>query len=199
MYSPKNDRVSDIKKSQSPSLKRRSLQLPTPLISQVRSPGFSTRMSTLVRQNGGNSFYNNDGLNKRLQPPAAAAAFNPKYQGFGSLPRVRLERRSLPRLSTKVSSQVRSPSLNTSRGPLVTAMTVKVAPAEPFSPFKSNASLNSTPNGPENSSNIADPKRVLAALQELSRSRKRNRHGRRQMLSEEDEEEEDDDVSYLDA
>lgn len=197
MYSPKNDRVSDFKKSQSPaSLKRRSLQLPTPLRSQVRSPGFSTRLSTLVRQNGGNnsSSTNVDGINKRLQPPAAAAAFNPKYQGFGSLPRVRLERRSLPRLATKKSSQVRSPSLNTSRGPLVT---VKVAPAEPFSPFKSNASLNSTPNGPENSSNnIADPKRVLAALQELSRSRKRNRHGRRQMLSEEDEEEEDDDVGF---
>ena len=52
-------------------------------------------------------------------------------------------------------------------------------------------------NLPENSSNnIADPKRVLAALQELSRSRKRNRHGRRQMLSEEDEEEEDDDVGF---
>ena len=192
MFSPKNDRVSEFKKSQSPSLKRRSLQLSTPLRSQVRSPGFSTRLSTLVRQNGGNSSCN-DGIHKRLQPPAAAAAFNPKYQGFGSLPRVRLERRSLPRLSTKVSSQVRSPSLNTSRGPLVT---VKVAPAEPFSPFKSNASLNSTPNGPENSSNIADPKRVLAALQELSRSRKRNRHGRRQLLSEEDDEEEDDDVSY---
>ena len=61
MYSPKNDRVSDFKKSQSPaSLKRRSLQLPTPLRSQVRSPGFSTRLSTLVRQNGRPAYENID-------------------------------------------------------------------------------------------------------------------------------------------
>ena len=164
MYSPKNDRLNDLKRGHSPSLKRRSLQLPTPMRVEVRSPGFSSRMSALVRQNGGNSTET-----KRLQPPAAAAAFNPKYQGFGSLPRVRLERRSLPRLSTKTPTQVRSPSLNTSRSPMVK---VKVAPAEPFSPFKSNASMNSTPNGPENTTNVADPKRVLAALQELSRSRK---------------------------
>ena len=51
--------------------------------------------------------------------------------------------------------------------------TIKVAPAEPFSPFKSNACINSTPGGvSENGAgNVADPRRVLAALQELSRSR----------------------------
>ena len=79
--------------------------------------------------------------------------------------------------------------------------TIKVAPAEPFSPFKSNACINSAAPGgvSENGAgNVADPRRVLAALQELSRSRKRGRHhGRqRQILGstrEEDIDEDDDD------
>ena len=95
--------------SDSPSLRRRSLQLPTPMRVEVRSPGFSSRLSSLVRENsGGNT---SPFKAKRLQPPLAAAAFNPKYQGFGSLPRVKLERRSLPRLSAKNSpSMVKSPA-----------------------------------------------------------------------------------------
>merc|ERR1711884_917721 len=123
---------------------------------EVRSPGFSSRLSSLVRENsGGNT---SPFKAKRLQPPLAAAAFNPKYQGFGSMPRVKLERRSLPRLAMKnSSSSVKSPM-----GYGVT--TVKVAPAEPFSPFRSNnTSMNSTPISSEN--NVADPRRVLAALQ----------------------------------
>ena len=54
--------------------------------------------------------------------------------------------------------------------------TIKVAPAEPFSPFKSNACINNTQGVSENGvNNVADPRRVLAALQELSRSRKRGK------------------------
>jgi len=74
---------------------------------------------------------------------------------------------------------------------------MKVAPAEPFSPFKSNASMNSTPGNESCTTNVADPKRVLAALQELSRSRKRNRHGRRQ-LEEDEEDEEDEEETSID-
>merc|ERR1712111_50970 len=161
MFSPKS-KVDKLRQVESPSLRRRSLQLPTPLRCEVRSPGFSSRLSTLIQKNA----------KKALQPPLAAAAFNPKYQGFGSMPRVKLERRSLPRLAMKNSpSSVKSPM---GYG----VATVKVAPAEPFSPFRSNnTSLNSTPISSEN--NVADPRRVLAALQELSRSRKRGRHQRR--------------------
>ena len=54
--------------------------------------------------------------------------------------------------------------------------TIKVAPAEPFSPFKSNACINNSQGVSENGvNNVADPRRVLAALQELSRSRKRGK------------------------
>ena len=108
MYSPNNSALSKTN-SDSPSLRRRSLQLPTPMRVEVRSPGFSSRLSSLVRENsGGNT---SPFKAKRLQPPLAAAAFNPKYQGFGSLPRVKLERRSLPRLSAKNSpSMVKSPA-----------------------------------------------------------------------------------------
>ena len=174
---------------------------------EVNSSGFSGRVSNLIRQNGANFSA------KKLQPPGkqnvwklytsssylsnslfiSANAFsnqhwNQKYSNFGSLPRVRLERRSLPRLSTKShSSSGRSPGLNHSLNSSKVVM--KVAPAEPFSPFKSNASMNSTPGNESCATNVADPKRVLAALQELSRSRKRNRHGRRQI--EEDEEDEE--------
>ena len=165
MYSPNTSALS--KTNDSPSLRRRSLQLPTPMRVEVRSPGFSSRLSALVRENnGGNSA--SPFKAKKLQPPLAAAAFNPKYQGFGSLPRVKLERRSLPRLSAKNSpSMVKSPAC---RG----VTTIKVAPAEPFSPFKSNACLNTNPGVSDNGvNNVADPRRVLAALQELSRSRKR--------------------------
>ena len=51
----------------------------------------------------------------------------------------------------------------------------------------------STPISSEN--NVADPRRVLAALQELSRSRKRGRHQRRiaEEEDEDDDDEEDDD------
>ena len=108
MYSPNNSALSKTN-SDSPSLRRRSLQLPTPMRVEVRSSGFSSRLSALVRENsGGNT---SPFKAKRLQPPLAAAAFNPKYQGFGSLPRVKLERRSLPRLSAKNSpSMVKSPA-----------------------------------------------------------------------------------------
>ena len=178
MYSPKTP-VDKLKQGQSPSLRRRSLQLPTPLRCEVRSPGFSSRLSSLIRENEAGTQQKN--VKKALQPPLSAAAFNPKYQGFGSMPRVKLERRSLPRLAMKNSpSSVKSPGVTM----------VKVAPAEPFSPFRSNnTSLNSTPVSTEN--NVADPRRVLAALQELSRSRKRGRHQRR--VAEEEEEDDDDD------
>ena len=108
MYSPNKSALSKTN-SDSPSLRRRSLQLPTPMRVEVRSPGFSSRLSALVRENsGGNT---SPFKAKRLQPPLAAAAFNPKYQGFGSLPRVKLERRSLPRLAAKHSpSMVKSPA-----------------------------------------------------------------------------------------
>ena len=185
MFSPKS-KVDKLRQVESPSLRRRSLQLPTPLRCEVRSPGFSSRLSTLIRENEAGTQQKN--AKKALQPPLAAAAFNPKYQGFGSMPRVKLERRSLPRLAMKNSpSSVKSPM-----GYGVT--TVKVAPAEPFSPFRSNnTSLNSTPISSEN--NVADPRRVLAALQELSRSRKRGRHQRRiaEEEDEDDDDEEDDD------
>ena len=176
---------------------------------EVNSSGFSGRVSNIIRQNGANFSA------KNLQPPGkkngqnyefyafssylsnhlfiSANAFsnqhwNQKYSNFGSLPRVRLERRSLPRLATKShSSSGRSPGLNHSLNS--SRVVMKVAPAEPFSPFKSNASMNSTPGNESCATNVADPKRVLAALQELSRSRKRNRHGRRQL--EEDEEDEE--------
>ena len=129
MFSPKS-KVDKLRQVESPSLRRRSLQLPTPLRCEVRSPGFSSRLSTLIRENEAGTQQKN--AKKALQPPLAAAAFNPKYQGFGSMPRVKLERRSLPRLAMKNSpSSVKSPM-----GMGVT--TVKVAPAEPFSPFRSN-------------------------------------------------------------
>ncbi len=164
-------------KSNSPSLRRTSMNLPTPLRVEVRSPGFSSRLSSLVRDQQQSSVSpgaRGGAGGKRLQPPSGASAFNPKYQGFGSLPRVRLERRSLPRLSSRNSSMVvRSPG-SANRSPIVT---VKVAPAEPFSPFKTNES--SSANSDSAPVDVADPRRVLAALQELSRSRKRGRHGRR--------------------
>ena len=58
--------------------------------------------------------------------------------------------------------------------------------------FRSNnTSLNSTPVTSEN--NVADPRRVLAALQELSRSRKRGRHQRGRVNEREEEDEDEDD------
>ena len=99
MYSPKST-VDKLKQGQSP-LRRRSLNLPLPLRVEVRSPGFSTRLSTLIRENEASQAAKC--TKKALQPPLAAAAFNPKYQGFGSMPRVKLERRSLPRLAVRNS------------------------------------------------------------------------------------------------
>ncbi len=101
--------------SGSPASQQKKFYLPSSLRVEVRSPGFSSRLSALIHQG-------NDTENRRvaspLRPPSAAANFNPKYNGFGSRPKVSFDRSPLPILSARNSAKVGPNSRFSPRSPV---------------------------------------------------------------------------------
>lgn len=56
--------------------------LPPSLRVEVRSPGFSSRISALVEE--GNKDMESKRRSSPLKPPPGASNFNPNYSGFGT-------------------------------------------------------------------------------------------------------------------
>lgn len=102
---------------------RNRIYLPSPLRVEVRSPGFSSRLSALIHGD-------NDTENRRrsspLRPPAAAANFNPKYSGFGSRPKISFGKSPLPILSPRNSSKVGQTSRFSPRSPVTMVKVTKL-------------------------------------------------------------------------
>ena len=102
---------------------RNRIYLPSHLRVEVRSPGFSSRLSALIHD--GSDTDKNRRRSSPLRPPPAAANFNPKYSGFGSRPKVSFGKSPLPILSSKNSSKVGPTSRFSPRSP-VTTVKVKI-------------------------------------------------------------------------
>jgi len=102
---------------------KNKIYLPSSLRVEVRSPGFSSRLSALIHQ--GNEAENRRGPSP-LRPPLGAANFNPKYNGFGSRPKVSFDRSPLPILSARNSSKVGPSSRFSPRSPVTMVKVTKL-------------------------------------------------------------------------
>jgi hypothetical protein len=125
------------------------VRLSTELRSQVQSPGFTSRLSSLA--------IHENGVERRN--------LSPRYSMVGNLPKVGLRNKVLPKLENRRVTRV-SPNV-----------TVRLAPSDPFSPFKRRLSSESQNRersiGDESKRNIStDPRSVIAVLAELSKKRK---------------------------
>ena len=97
------------------SQKKNRIYLPSSLRVEVRSPGFSSRLSALIHQSNENE--NRRGASP-LRPPQGAANFNPKYNGFGCRTKVSFDRSPLPILSARNSGKVGPNSRFSPRSPV---------------------------------------------------------------------------------
>ena len=127
--------------------------LPTSLQTEVQSPGFSSRLSSYVREESESASSgpgNNSPLRSRL-----------------GVPRVSLTPRTLPRLTSRNSNKY-------GRGHV--PVMVRMAPQEPYSPFKrysspgdrSERSPRSVHETEQSNTSSTDPRQVIAVLAELS-------------------------------
>ena len=121
---------------------------------EVQSPGFTSRLNTMVR----------------------ASQATPPYSRAGPPPRVRLTKLSPPRLTSANSAKF---GRSAGRSPV----TLRIAASEPFSPFKrfggsverGSLGLGRGEEGSQGSS--TDPRQVIAVLAELSGKRARRPSG----------------------
>jgi len=104
---------------------RNRIYLPSSLRVEVRSPGFSSRLSALINDGNENE---NRRRSSPLRPPAAASNFNPKYSGFGSRPLISFDKTPLPILSARNSTKVGPTSRFSPRSP-VTMVKVYISTA----------------------------------------------------------------------
>lgn len=137
------------RKALTPSNKTTTPILSTELRAQVQSPGFATRLSNLARE---------EDLEEKRN-------LSPRYSTVGSFPKVSFRKKILPKIDQRRSARG-SPNV-----------TVRLAPSDPFSPFKRRLSTESQSRDrnatQENNRNIAtDPRSVIAMLAELSKKRK---------------------------
>ena len=131
---------------------RKITPLSASLQTEVQSPGFSSRLTSYVREEEENhSSLTNSPIRSRL-----------------GLPVVSLTKRTLPKLTSRNSCK-----FGRGRGEGHVPVMVKVAPQEPYSPFKRYSSPSErnehqvrTPREEHNSS--SDPRQVIAVLAELS-------------------------------
>ena len=115
--------------------------LPVALQTEVQSPGFSSRLSALVRGEEGRGG-------------------SPSPSRLGQLPIVSLTKRALPRFSRRREE---------GRAPVM----LRIAPQEPYSPFKRYGGVGERGAGRSGKEggggpSSTDPRQVIAALAELS-------------------------------
>ena len=128
--------------------------LPTSLQTEVQSPGFSSRLSSYVREESDST--------------SPGSGHNSPLRSRLGVPRVSLTPRTLPRLTSRNSSKY-------GRGHHVPVM-VRMAPQEPYSPFKrysspgdrSERSPRSVHEVEQSNTSSTDPRQVIAVLAELS-------------------------------
>ena len=133
--------------------------LPPALQTEVQSPGFSSRVISQVR----------DGAKPHLSDPGLSPlsmSVSTRYSRVGQLPVVTLTKRQLPRLTSRNSEKV---GRREGRAPVM----MRIAPQEPFSPFKrySGSAERGASTGRGRDSQAGgstDPRQVIAVLAELS-------------------------------
>ena len=123
--------------------------LPTSLHTEVQSPGFSSRLSSYVREEKDASPETSSPLRSRLGVPV-----------------ISLTKRSLPKLTSRNSGKY-------GRGEERVPVLLRMGPREPFSPFKRSSYHRSPERGNDarqsrDDHNSTDPRQVIAALAELS-------------------------------
>lgn len=128
--------------------------LPTSLHTEVQSPGFSSRLTSYLREE------------EALSSPGSAS--NSPMRSRLGVPNVSLTKKQLPRLTSKNSTKY-------GRGEDRVPVMMKVAPKEAYSPFKRHLSAGERSErsirGSREEQSMAsstDPRQVIAALAELS-------------------------------
>ena len=124
---------------------------------EVQSPGFSSRLTSLVR----------DGSQPKLEPGLSqlSMSVSPRYSRVGQLPVVTLSKRQLPKLNSRNIGGV---GRREGRAPVM----MRIAPQEPYSPFKRYSGSVERGGGPnrvrEGQGGSTDPRQIIAVLAELS-------------------------------
>jgi len=133
------------------------------LQTEVQSPGFSSRVISQVKE----------GSKPKLSDPGLSPlsmSVSSRYSRVGQLPVVTLTKKPLPRLTPKNSEKF---CRREGRAPVM----MKLAPQEPYSPFKrysgSTERGGSGSRGREGQGGSTDPRQVIAVLAELSGKRTR--------------------------
>ena len=119
--------------------------LPASLHTEVQSPGFSSRLTSYLREEEGLE-------DSRLQSPARAR--------LGVAP-VSLSRRPVPVLSPRTSTKYGRG--DTSR----VSIKVRMSPQQPYSPF-TRGGAGACPGAQREEQSSTDPRQVIAVLAELS-------------------------------
>lgn len=134
------------------------------LQTEVQSPGFSSRVISQVRE----------GAKPKLSDPGLSPlsmSVSTRYSRVGQLPVVTLTKRQLPRLTSRNSEKV---GRREGRAPVM----MRIAPQEPFSPFKrysgsAERGVSAGRGRESQSGGSTDPRQVIAVLAELSGKRTR--------------------------